>query len=229
MVSTFLSRRFIALGRRRFNSEGRRFEKWDSFISCSNVLGFGILSQRLSVQNVGKHIGVIGMATISQVAAFISAIPVHLKARRFNMKRGIRARLDGGWAGAGILAIILMLLGFISGCSHISLKAPTTQILIKDATFLAGYEIGKANLTLAAEFIKHTQIDREDILTLYPSWKRYLAYRLEDPVHRRLVGTMLALVEIDLQLKIPVEQEKVIRELFREFIVGLEAGIDANR
>ena len=116
----------------------------------------------------------------------------------------------------------------LSACATLSLKAPTTQMVIKNATFLAGYEIGKANPTLAKEFIHYTQVDREDILTLFPSWKRYLAYRLKDPVHRRLVGTMLALVEIDLQLKSPIEQEKVIRELFKEFILGLEAGIDAQ-
>ena len=142
------------------------------------------------------------------------------------MKRGIRARLDGRWAGIGLMVIWMILFGYLmSGCAGISLKAPTTQMVIKTATFLAGYEIGKGNLTLATEFIKYTQVDREDILTLFPLWKRYLAYRLKDPVHRRLVGTMLALVEIDLQLKSPIEQEKVIRELFREFIAGLEAGI----
>lgn len=143
------------------------------------------------------------------------------------MKRGIRARLDGGWAGYGLMIIWLILFGYLmSGCSHISLKAPTTQMVIKTTTFLAGYEIGKAEPTLAKEFIKHTKVGKEDIFVLYESWKRYLADCLKDPVHRRLVGTMLALVEIDLQLKSPIEQEKVIREVFREFIAGLKTGID---
>ena len=130
------------------------------------------------------------------------------------------------WALIGFALFIIILAIIITGCAGISLKAPSTQMLIQNATYLAAYEIGKANPTLAKEFIHYTQVDREDILTLFPSWKRYLAYRLEDPVHRRLVGTMLALVEIDLQLKSPIEQEKTIRELFREFIAGLKAGID---
>ena len=145
------------------------------------------------------------------------------------MKRGIRARLDGGWAGIGLMVTWMILFGyFISGCAGISFKAPTTQTLIKDATFLAGYEIGKANPTLAKEFIKHSKVGKEDIVVLYASWKRYLSDRLKNPVHQRLVGTMLGLVEIDLQLKSPIEQEKVIRELFKDFIAGLEAGINAQ-
>lgn len=131
---------------------------------------------------------------------------------------------DSAWAWGIFICIIVML----TSCATLSLKPPTTQMLIKNATYLAGYEIGKANPELAKEFIHYTQVDREDILTLFPSWKRYLDYRLKDPVHRRLVGTMLALVEIDLQLKIPIEQEKAIRALFKEFIAGLKAGIDSG-
>ena len=145
------------------------------------------------------------------------------------MKRGIRARLDGGWVGIGFMVTCMILFGYLmSACAGISLKAPTTQMVIQNATYLAAYTIGKANPTLAAEFIKHSKVGKEDILTLFPSWKRYLSDRLEDPVHRRLVGTMLALVEIEIQLKSPIEQEKVIRELFLEFITGLKAGIDAK-
>ena len=120
---------------------------------------------------------------------------------------------------------LFCLVVLFSGCAGISLKAPTTQTLIKNATFLAGYEIGKGNLTLAKEIIHYTQVDREDILVLYESWKRYLAYRLKDPVHRSLVIAMLDLVELDLKLKPDKEKVRIIRELFREFISGLEAGI----
>ena len=148
------------------------------------------------------------------------------------MKRGIRARLDGGWAGIGLMVTWMILFGyFISGCAGISLKAPTTQILIKDATFLAGYEIGKAKPEIAAEILGYTTVEyliEKDIPTFYEDWKGFVASKLKDPVHRRLVGTMLALVEIEIQLKIPIEQEKVIRELFREFITGLKVGIDAQ-
>ena len=149
------------------------------------------------------------------------------------MKRGIRARLDGGWAGVGYIIICLLPLLFLITCATldkvgISLKAPTTQILIKDATFLAGYEIGKGNPTLAKEFIKHTKVGKEDILTLFPSWKRYLSDRLKDPVHRRLVIAMLDLVELDLKLKPDQEKVIIIRELFREFIKGLEIGISSE-
>ena len=127
-----------------------------------------------------------------------------------------------------ILCVAIILAVIFNGCA-LSLKAPTPQMLIQDATYIASYTIGRENPTLAKEFIKYTQVDREDILTLYPSWQNYLSYRLEDPIHRRLVGTMLGLVDIDLQLKVPTEQEKIIRELFREFISGLKAGIDATK
>ena len=126
---------------------------------------------------------------------------------------------------SGWLLLSLIILFIIGGCAGISLKAPTTQMLIQNPTYLAGYEIGKANPTLAKEFIKHTKVGKEDILTLFPSWKRYLSDRLKDPVHRRLVGTMLDLVELDLKLKPDKEKVRIIRELFKEFISGLEAGI----
>ena len=128
-----------------------------------------------------------------------------------------------------VVVIMVIVLLFTSGCSWISLKVPTTQALTKTAAFLAGYEIGKSRPELAEEFIHYTQVDREDVVVLYDSWKRYLAYRLgADPVHRKLIENMLDLVEIDLELKVDAEKEKIIRELFTEFIEGLQVGIDAG-
>ena len=109
----------------------------------------------------------------------------------------MKRSLDGGWAGCGVMIIWLMLSGYLmSGCAGIgfSLKAPTTQALTKTAAFLAGYEIGKSRPELAEEFIHYTQVDREDVVVLYDSWTRYLAYRLgADPVHRKLFVNMLIL------------------------------------
>lgn len=121
---------------------------------------------------------------------------------------------------------IILSLVFIFGCVGISFKAPTSQMLIKNAAVFAGYEIGKAKPELATEIIHYTQVDREDILIFYGSWRRYLAYRLsDDPIHRRLIGNMLGLIELELKSKSLEEQEKIIRDLFTELISGLEAGI----
>ena len=134
------------------------------------------------------------------------------------------------WPKYGLMIIWLILFGcLMSACAGISLKAPTTQALTKTAAFLAGYEIGKARPELAEEFIHYTQVDREDILVLYDSWKRYLAYRLgADPVHRKLIENMLELVEVDFGLKTTVEQEVLIQGLFTEFISGLETGLSSG-
>ena len=139
----------------------------------------------------------------------------------------MKRSLNAGYAGIMILAVCLILFGYmLTGCA-LSFKNPTTQILTKTATFFAGYEIGKANPELAGEFINYTQADRVDILTFFDSWKRYLAYRLgTDPIHRKLIQDMLNMVEIDLKFQTPDVQEGIIRELFTEFVEGLEAGID---
>lgn len=134
------------------------------------------------------------------------------------------------WLSFTGIIVVIVFAFMLNACAGISFKEPTTQILTNAATYLAGYEIGKAEPELANEFIKYTQTDREDILAFFESWKRYLASRLvDDPVHRKLIKEMLGLVEVDLQLKSPVEQEEIIRELFREFIDGLEVGIDARQ
>ncbi len=133
---------------------------------------------------------------------------------------------DGCYVLIGLTIIFWIVI--IVGCATFSLKAPTTQMLIRTATFAAGYEIGKANPALAVEIMGHTEVDRKDILTFYLSWKNYLAYRLEDPIQRRLVATMLNLVSVDLQVKSDADREEIIRNLFREFIAGLQEGINAH-
>ena len=132
---------------------------------------------------------------------------------------------DSAWAWGILICIIVML----SGCAGISLKAPTTQILIKSPIFTAGYEIGK-NIppAIAKEIIHHSTVGEENVLVLYPNWKRYLSYRLTNPDHRRLIEVVLKAVDLSLVIKAPDKQEKVIRELFKEFISGLEAGIDSG-
>lgn len=133
------------------------------------------------------------------------------------------------WAWVVLLVFIVSFTVIITGCASLSLKAPTTQMLIRAATFTAGYEVGRAvPKHIAEELIHFTQVDREDILTLYPSWRRYLLYRVKDPAHRRLIAGMLELVDIELKFKPTKEQEEIIRRLFREFIAGVEEGINAN-
>ena len=51
--------------------------KMGLFHKLFNALPFGVLDQHLNVQNVGKRIGVIGMATIFQVVVLISVMTVH--------------------------------------------------------------------------------------------------------------------------------------------------------
>ena len=137
-----------------------------------------------------------------------------------------KPKLNGGWAGYGVMIIWLILFGYmLTGCAF-SFKNPTTQILTKTATFLAGYEIGKANPELAGEFIHYTDPGRANILVFYDSWKRYLAYRLgTDAVNRKLIENMLEAVEIEFVFKAPDTKIAIIRGLFMEFVEGLNAGI----
>ena len=137
----------------------------------------------------------------------------------------MKRSLDAGWAGIGIIAILLILFG----CATFSLKTPTSQMLIKTATFAAGYEIGKAYPEIAKEMIEKTDVDRKDLLTYFDSWQNYLAYRLvDDPVRRKLVENMLGLVQVDWEIKPSEKRMEAIKALFREFVEGLQAGIDAN-
>ncbi len=127
------------------------------------------------------------------------------------------------WYGLVLIALIVFM---AVGCAGISLKAPTTQMLIKTATFAVGYEIAKWDKEIAEEIIGHTEIkERVNVLVLYDNWKRYLVYRITDPICRRLVEDMLELVEVDWNLKSSVKQEEIVRGLFRSFIAGLEEGI----
>ena len=126
------------------------------------------------------------------------------------------------------LVIIVWLAITLFGCA-LSLKSPTSQMVIKTATFAAGYETGKAYPEIGKEIIEKTDVDRKDLLTYFDSWQNYLAYRLvDDPVRAKLVENMLGLVQVDWEIKPSEERVEAIRELFREFIVGLQAGIDAN-
>ena len=129
----------------------------------------------------------------------------------------------------GLLAIGLF------GCATmekvgISLKAPTTQALTKGLAYEAGLIIGEEEPALAKEFLEYTQVDRKDLDTFYLSWKRYLSLKLTDkPRYQRLIRLALSAVDVRLEFKTSDEQNEIIRELFREFRVGLKAGIDANK
>ena len=124
-----------------------------------------------------------------------------------------------------VLILLLFVLSALLGCA--ARPPPTTQLIIQDIAQTTGYVIGKNNPKLAKEFIHYTQVDREDILVLYDSWKRYLAYRLVDDEFLRMkVERMLSLMDIRLELRTDEEKVTIIRELFLEFISGLEAGIN---
>ena len=142
----------------------------------------------------------------------------------------MKRSLDGGWAGYGVMIIWLILFGYLmSGCGTISLKAPTTQTFTKGLLYEAGLIIGEDDPALAAEFIEYTQIDRKDLDTFYLSWKRYLTSKITDKSqYQRLIRLALSAVDIRLELKTSEEQNKIIKELFREFRAGLQAGIESH-
>ena len=133
-----------------------------------------------------------------------------------------------------LIFIAVIYFSILYGCATmekvgISLKAPTAQALTKGFAYEAGFIIGEEEPALAKEFLEYTQVDRKDLDTFYPSWKRYLSSKLTDkPRYQRLIRLALSAVDIRLEFKRTDEQNKIIRELFREFIAGLQAGIDAN-
>jgi hypothetical protein len=124
----------------------------------------------------------------------------------------------------GIIAITFIAIAamFFAGCATIpiSLKPPTIQ----ETAQTVGYAIAVKNPDLVKELIKHTTVGKEDVLVLYPNWKRYLSYRLskEDFL---VVQALLTLVDRSLVLESRDAQEAIIRGLFLAFISGLEAGI----
>ena len=125
-----------------------------------------------------------------------------------------------------IILIVILVIVILNSCA-LSLKSPTTQALIKTTVFLAGHEIGKAKPESAKDLIDYTQTDRADILTFFDSWRKEVASRVsDDPIHRKLIQDMLNLVEIDLKFQAPDVQEGIIRDLFKEFVSGLEAGLN---
>ncbi len=129
-----------------------------------------------------------------------------------------------GWLLLGLFICLIIVI--ITGCAGISLKAPTTQMFVDTGTYFIASKIGKAEPEIAKEIIEKTKSYNTDVLANLENWKEFVVGKLKDPIHKKLVRDMLALVEVDLQLKSPIEQEKVIRELFKEFISGLKAGID---
>jgi hypothetical protein len=136
----------------------------------------------------------------------------------------MKRSLDAGWAGMGLMIIWLIFLGYLmSGCATLSIKPPTIQ----DTAQTAGYIVALKNPDLVEEFIHHTTVGKEDVLVLYPNWKRYLAYRLGEEDFL-VVKSLLTLVDIRLEFKTDEQREAIIRELFREFVAGLEAGINAH-
>ena len=144
----------------------------------------------------------------------------------------LKPRLDGGWAGYGVMILWLILFGYmLTGCAFGQRMVDlTVETVKKSAPFIAGYEIGKANPELAGEFIHYTDPGRANILVFYDSWKRYLAYRLgTDAVNRKLIENMLEAVEIEFVFKSPDKKIAIIRGLFMEFVEGLEAGIKHGR
>ena len=148
----------------------------------------------------------------------------------------MKRSLDGGWAGYGVMIIWLILFGYlmISGCAPlqklgITIETPTTQALTKGLLYEAGLIIGEEDTALAEELLEYTQIDRDDLDTFYLSWKRYLASKLtKKPRYQRLIRLALSAVDVRLEFKTSEEQNKIIKELFREFRAGLQAGIESH-
>ncbi len=139
----------------------------------------------------------------------------------------MKRSLDAGWAGVGLWIILAILMGYLmSGCAGISLKAPTTQAFTKGLVYEAGLIIGEEEPALAQEFLEYTQIDRKDLDTFYFSWKRHFSSKLTDkPRYQRLIRLALIPVDVQLEFKPPDEQKVIIRELFQEFVAGLNEGI----
>lgn len=134
--------------------------------------------------------------------------------------------------GIIIICLIFVIVGFIlTSCATLSLKAPTTQMLIQDVTQTTGYLIGKKYPQFGTELLKYTQIflnqeGRE--LVNYQYWKEYILGSLaKDEFLQLKFECLLNLIEMDLQLKEPTEQQRIIKELFKEFISGLETGIQS--
>jgi hypothetical protein len=127
---------------------------------------------------------------------------------------------------SGIVIFVVLLLSalLIGGCATISLKPPTIQ----DSARTAGYLVALNSPDLVEELIKHTTVGQQDPLVLYPNWKRYLSYRLGEEGFL-VVQALLTLVDVRLEFKTDEEKVAIIRELLRNFIVGLETGIQTNK
>lgn len=124
-----------------------------------------------------------------------------------------------------VFILCLALIGLLSvfpGCATfpISLKPPTSQ----DAAQTAGHIIAVKNPELIVELIKHTTVGKEDVLVLYPNWKRYLEYRLGKEGFL-VVKALLVLVDQTLVFQPRDAREAIIRGLFLAFISGLKAGV----
>ena len=151
--------------------------------------------------------------------------------KRFNIPRVFYYFHWHFWVALLYVICTLWIVAFLTSCASLSLTPPTTQFIIQDITQTTGYLIGKNNPELAREFIKHTDPERTDLVTHWAFWKNYLAYKLtdDDGFQRMKVQKWLSLVDIRLELRTDEEKVEIIRELFGEFIAGLQEGINANR
>ena len=85
---------------------------------------------------------------------------------------------------------IVMALFFMIGCAGISLKSPTTQIIIQDVTQTTGYMIAKKNSQLGKELMEYTKIflaQSGQELVNFQSWKKFIAKSLVEDEFLKLI------------------------------------------
>ena len=135
-----------------------------------------------------------------------------------------------GWLA---VVVTVALLG-LSGCGTgwgVKISDPivqeSAQIIMLTSAQIIGSEIAHDFPEIAKEMLEHAQqTDRTDLQAYWPSWKNYVTYKLVRNEHLKIViQNLLESIDAQLEVQIPEEQEKIIRNVLEKFEQGLEDGL----
>lgn len=127
------------------------------------------------------------------------------------------------------IVLVVAFLG-LTGCEgalDLVIEEPVAQLAVMTGAQIAGFEIAQNEPEIAKEMLEHVvRADRTDLLGYWPSWENYVTYKLAKNEHLRIViQNLLESVNVRLEVQVPEEQEKIVRNVLEKFEEGLRGGL----
>lgn len=130
------------------------------------------------------------------------------------------------WVGMMVMVAFLGLTG-CKGALDLVIEEPVAQLAVMTGAQIVGFEIAQNEPEIAKEMLDHVVLaDRTDLLAYWPSWENYVTYKLVKNEHLRIViQNLLESVNVRLEVQVPEEQEKIVRNVLEKFEQGLKDGL----